>query len=83
MNKKVIMGLVAGLMAVSALHAPAAEAKSKGFHFHGHKHHHKFIVFKWHKPYHYSGHSDCGFYLWKWKHTGNFFWKKKYFACIY
>jgi len=71
MNKKMIMGLAAGLMALGALQAPAAEAKGKGFHGHKH-HHHKHFVFKWHKWHkpHYVYYNDCGY-----------FWKTKYFAC--
>lgn len=82
MNKKMIMGIAAGLMALTALNAPAAEAKSKGgIKIHIHKHHvHKH---KWHSPYHFVSHNDCGYYFWKWKKTGAFFWKAKYFSCIY
>ena len=79
MSKKMIMGLAAGLMALSALQAPVAEAKGKGFHFHGHKHH-KHFGYKWHKP-HFVHFNDCGFYFLKWKRTGKVFWKTKYFAC--
>lgn len=81
MSKKVIMGLAAGLMALSALQAPAAEAKGKGFH--GHKLHHKHFGFKWHKWHkpHFVQFNDCGFYFFKWKKTGRIFWKTKYFAC--
>ena len=82
MSRKMIMGLAAGLMALTALQTPAAEAKGKGFHFHGHGKHHKFVVYKWYKPHYHVSHG-CEFYLWKWKHTGKFFWKKKYFACMY
>lgn len=80
MSKKMIMGLVAGLLALSALQAPAAEAKGKGIKIHIHKHH----VLRWNKwytPYHVVAVDDCGYYYWKWKHTGSFIWKSKYFAC--
>lgn len=82
MNKKMIMGLAAGLMALGALQAPPAEAKGKGFHGHKH-HHHKHFVFKWHKWHkpHYVYYNDCGYYFFKWKSTGKYFWKNKYFAC--
>ena len=52
MSKTMIMGIAAGLMALTALHAPAAEAK-KGLHK-PHKHH-KHHVLKWAVPYHYAG----------------------------
>ncbi|KUO55419.1 MAG: hypothetical protein APF80_06560 [Alphaproteobacteria bacterium BRH_c36] len=26
-------------------------------------------------------HDGCGFYKWKWLHTGSFYWKKRYFIC--
>ncbi|MCL4766506.1 MAG: hypothetical protein KJZ80_09765 [Hyphomicrobiaceae bacterium] len=82
MSKKLIMSLVAGLMAVAALQAPAAEAKGKGkgLKIHIYKHH----VLKWHNwhaPLYVVGADDCGYYYWKWKHTGSFLWKSKYFAC--
>jgi len=80
MSKTMIMGLAAGLIAFSTLMAPAAEAKGKGFH--GHKHH-KHFGFVWHKRYkpHFVHYDDCGFYFYKWKHTGKHFWKTKYFVC--
>ncbi len=78
MSKTMIMGIAAGLMALTALHAPAAEAK-KGLHK-PHKHH-KHHVLKWAVPYHYAGYKDCGYYFWRWQHTGKGYWKSKYFAC--
>lgn len=81
MNKKMIMGIAAGLMALTALNAPAAEAKGKGgIKIHIHKHHvwHKH---KWHAPFYYVGYKDCGYYFWKWKKTGTPYWKAKYFSC--
>jgi len=77
MINKAIMGVAAGVMALTVIQAPAAEAKGK---HHGHKHH-KHFVLKWYTPYHYVHSHDCGFYYWKWKHTGKLFWKSKYFAC--
>lgn len=32
------------------------------------------------RPFH-KRHDGCGFYKWKWHHTGAYFWKKKYFIC--
>ena len=82
MSNKMIMGLAAGLIALTALQAPAAEAKGKGWHkFNDNHKHHVMKWHKWHAPYHYVHFNDCGHYFWKWKHTGNFFWKTKYFAC--
>lgn len=43
----------------------------------GHRHRRwKFRKFRKHS----FGHG-CGHYKWKWKHTGLFYWKKKYFIC--
>lgn len=81
MSKNIIMSLAAALMALSALQAPAAEAKGKGFHGHKlHHHHHKHFGSKWHKS-HFVRFNDCGSYFFKWKKTGKLFWKTKYFAC--
>lgn len=81
MSRKMIMSLAAGLVALTALHSPAAEAKGKGKHFHHPKHH----VFGWHKwhvvPYRFATYDGCGFYYWKWKKYGGAYWKTKYFLC--
>lgn len=82
MNRKMIMGLAAGFLALSALNAPAVEAKGKGGpHIHRHIKHHAWKWHKWHAPRYVVGYSDCGFYFWKWQKTGRHFWKSKYFAC--
>jgi hypothetical protein len=79
---KMIMGVAAGLMALTALNAPAAEAKGKaGIKIHIYPKHHVLKWHKWHVPHHLVSYEDCGYYLWKWKKTGTMFWKSKYFTC--
>lgn len=75
--KKLMLGTTVGLVATMAVLTPAS---ARGRHHH-HGHHH---FRAWHGPVVVtSGYGGCGYYYWKWKHTGSRYWKSKYVACIY
>jgi hypothetical protein len=68
MTKKMILGAAATLLSFGALQIPAASA-------HGvHREHHPFLVIS-------TYNEGCGAYYWKWQHTGELFWKRRYFSC--
>jgi hypothetical protein len=67
-SKKMILGAVAAITAMGAFYIPAADA-------HG--------LRVGYRPYIYITTRDggCDYYYWKWKRTGSFFWKRKFYHC--
>lgn len=67
-----------GAVAMAALMGGVGAAEAggkKGHHFHHwkhHHHHHHFFVPRF---------DGCGFYRLKWRATGKFYWKERYFIC--
>ncbi len=62
----------------NTIQAPAADASIiKVGHRRGWRRFHKF------HHWHHFRHHGCGYYWRKWKFTGYYFWKKKYFICKY
>lgn len=72
-------GAAAVLMSLSVAAPAQAGGNGKHFHFGHHHHHHHF------GPSFYvgSGGYGCGYYKRMWWKTGSFFWKAKYYDCIY
>ena len=73
MKKQILQGiLAAGILATGVV--TAAEAGGRhGKHFGFYKHYGPSYVS-------YKG-SGCGYYYSKWKHSGSFYWKNRYFEC--
>ncbi len=76
LTKKAMLGTIAGSIAMMGMLAPAS---AKHRHHHHHRHFHGLYAPLYIAP----SYNDCGYYYWKWRHTGSRFWKAKYFSCIY
>lgn len=65
--------------------AAPAQAGGKGKHFHFGHHHHKHIHGYGWGPGVYvgSGYGGCGYYKRMFWRTGNYYWKAKYYDCLY
>lgn len=69
--------IVAGLALLAASVGTAAEAR--GGHRHHHHHRHLFIYSA--PVYVAPAYHDCSYSYARWRHTGSFHWKKRYYAC--
>jgi hypothetical protein len=67
---KMILGATAAALSLGAMQVSAAEASSRRGHFR------PVLIISTSNYDH-----DCGYYRWKWRNTGAFFWKKRYFEC--
>lgn len=83
--KSLLLSGAAALVIGSSLAAPA-QAGGKKLHFHPHHHHKHFHGHGWGPKIYigggYGGYG-CGYYkrmFWK---TGNYYWKAKYYDCLY
>jgi hypothetical protein len=72
-TKKLLLGTTAGILALAAAALPAS---AKGGH-----HHHHFRSF-YGPAVVASAPTGCDYYRWKWRQTGAWAWKSRYFACI-
>ena len=96
MSKRTLIAAAAALIAIGAVQVSSAQAAgiagaaalktapaaSENIVKVGKRH---FRFRRWHHghwKFHHHGHG-CWFYWKKYKHTGFYFWKKKYFACKY
>lgn len=70
---------LAGLTKSAAIAQPNDSLTNVGKKFKFGKFHRKFHVWH-HKPHFYHG-GGCGFFYKKWKFTGKYYWKKRYFMC--
>lgn len=88
LRKLVIASLTVTFAAVGAIGSAEAGKRGGGFKFGGggfkqHHSHHKF-----HHRHHFGpsiyigGGGGCGYYYHKWKYSGSYFWRVKYFDCI-
>ncbi|MDX2257398.1 MAG: hypothetical protein NW205_00625 [Hyphomicrobiaceae bacterium] len=79
--KTSVLSAAVALVALTGGMGDAEAGKRKfGFGFAKHKHVH---IHHFRKPVIvvHAGHG-CGFYKFKWKKTGSYFWRNKYFDCI-
>ncbi|MDX2289032.1 MAG: hypothetical protein NW217_09455 [Hyphomicrobiaceae bacterium] len=83
LTKAMVLGGAVALVAITGGVGEAEAGKRGGFFKHKSIH---FSIHRIHRPRFvvHSGYSNgggCGFYKFKWKKTGSFFWKSKYFDC--
>ncbi len=81
--KSVLASGAAALLLSFGAMAPAQAHGKKHFHFGGGHHHHHFHGHHFHGHHFHGGYRGCGYYKRMWWKTGNYYWKAKYYDCIY